>query len=68
MAMALDAPYVAPGMTFAMSGGYGNFEGSSAVALSGGLRVSPNVQLDAGLGYGVSHGNLGGRVGVTLSW
>ena len=55
-------------MTFAMSGGYGNFEGSSAVALSGGLRVSPNVQLNAGLGYGVSHNNMGGRVGVTVSW
>jgi hypothetical protein len=68
MAMALDAPYVAPGMTFAMSGGYGNFEGSSAVALSGAFRVSPNVQFDAGLGYGVSHNNLGGRVGVTVSW
>ncbi len=68
MAFALQAPYVAPGMTFAMSGGYGNFEGSSALALSGAFRVSPNVQIDAGLGYGVSHDNLGGRVGVTVSW
>ena len=68
MAMALDAPYVPPNSTFAMSGRYGNFEGSSAVSLSGAFRVSPNVQLDAGLAYGVSHSNLGGTVGFTANW
>jgi hypothetical protein len=51
-----------------MSGGYGNFEGSSAFALSSAIRVSPNVQFDAGLGYGISHSNIGGRVGITVSW
>ncbi len=68
MAMALDAPYVPPNSTFAMSGRYGNFEGSSAVSLSGAVRVSPNVQFDVGLAYGVSRSNLGGTAGVTVNW
>ncbi len=68
MAMALDAPYVPPNSTFAMSGRYGNFQGASAVSMSGAFRVSSNVQFDLGLGYGVSHGNLGGTAGFTVNW
>ncbi|MCH8953678.1 MAG: hypothetical protein IID49_16365, partial [Proteobacteria bacterium] len=49
-------------------GRYGNFEGASAVSLSGAIRVSQALQFDAGLAYGVSHGNLGGTVGFTLNW
>jgi hypothetical protein len=54
--------------TFAMSGRYGNFEGASAVSLSGAVRVSPAVQFDVGLAYGVNHNNLGGTVGITMNW
>ena len=68
MALALDAPYLPPNSSFAMSGRYGNFEGASAVSLSGAIRVSRALQFDAGLAYGVSHGNLGGTVGFTLNW
>ena len=68
MAMAMDAPYVPLSSTFAMSGRYGNFEGASAVSLSGAVRVSPAVQIDAGLAYGVNHNNLGGTVGITMNW
>ena len=68
MAMALDAPYLPPSSRFAMSGRYGNFEGASAVSLSGAVRVSSALQFDAGLAYGVSHGNLGGTVGFTVNW
>jgi len=68
MAMAMYAPYVPPTSTFAMSGRYGNFEGESALSLSGAVRVSPAVQFDVGLAYGVSHSNIGGTVGVTVNW
>jgi hypothetical protein len=68
MALALDAPYVPPTSTFTLSGGYGNFEGSSAVALSGAMRISPNMQIDAGIGYGVRRNTVGGRVGLSVSW
>ena len=68
MAMALDAPYVPPTSTFAMTGRYGNFEGASAVSLSGAFRVSPTVQFDAGLAYGISHSNIGGTAGFTVNW
>ncbi|MFQ5566399.1 MAG: hypothetical protein ACE5EU_08555 [Paracoccaceae bacterium] len=68
MAMAMDAPYVPLTSVVAVSGRYGNFEGTSAVSLSGAVRVSPNVQFDVGVGYGVNRGNLGGTAGVTLNW
>ena len=67
-ALALDAPYLPPSSRLAMSGRYGNFEGASAVLLSGAVRVSSALQFDAGLAYGVSHGNLGGTVGFTVNW
>ena len=68
MAMALDVPYVPPSETFALGGGLGFFDGSSAFALSGAVRISPSAQLDAGLAYGFDRDTLGGRVGMTFSW
>ena len=68
LALAMEAPYVPPSQTVAMSGGYGNFKGSSAFAFSGAFRVDPNVQFNAGLGVGLNHGSIGARVGVTIGW
>ncbi len=68
MAMALDAPYVPPNSSFAMSGRYGNFQGSSAVSMSGAVRASSALQFDAGLAYGVRRSKIGGTVGFTLNW
>ena len=40
----------------------------TVVSLSGAVRVSQAVQIDAGLAYGVNHNNLGGTVGITMNW
>ena len=68
MAMALSTPYVPTDRSFALSTSVGMFEGSSAMAVNMGFRVSPNVQLDAGITHGFDRSQTGGRLGVTYSW
>ena len=68
MAMALDAPYVPADKQFAVSGGIGSFEGNQAVAISMGYRFNANTQMDAGITYGASNKQVGGRVGITYAW
>jgi hypothetical protein len=46
----------------------GHFEGSNAVAFSGGVRVHRNVQIDAGVGIGFDHSTVGARVSVTFGF
>lgn len=68
ISLALDAPQLRSGQTFAMRGGYGNFDGSSAVGFTAAGALSPNVALDAGIGFGASHGTVAGKGGVTIGW
>lgn len=68
MALAMKSPAVADDKTFALSGGWGTFEGENAFAMSGAVRASQNVQLDAGLAVGAGNGSVGGRAGATISW
>ncbi len=68
MAMALSAPYVPADRTYALSTSLGAFEGSSAMAVNMGYRISANTQLDAGVTYGFDREQLGGRVGITYAW
>ena len=68
LALALQAPYVPPSQTFAVTGAYGNFEGASALAFGGAFRLNPNIQFDAGLGVSLDNTEVGGRVGVTFGW
>lgn len=68
MAMALSSPYVPEDKTFALSGGWGTFEGKNAFGLSGAVRATEYLQFDAGVAYGASTASVGGRMGATLAW
>lgn len=68
VALALKSPYVPENKTFALSGGWGNFEGRNAFGVSGGLRAGDMIQLDAGVAVGVEDQAVGGRAGATISW
>ena len=68
MALAMQAPSLAGAENFALSGAFGAYAGSTAFAASGAVRISPNAQLDAGLGVGFDENRVGGRVGVTFKW
>lgn len=68
MALALKSPAVADDKTFAVSGGWGTFEGENAFAMSGAVRANQFLQLDAGVAVGAGNGSVGGRAGATISW
>jgi hypothetical protein len=63
-----DVPTVLPGEKLALTMNYGTFEGESGVAMNGALRLSDNLQLTGGIGYGPSQGIVGGRVGLRVAW
>ena len=67
MAFAMKTPTVAENKTFAVSGGWGTFEGENAFAVSGAVRATDMLQFDAGIAVG-SGSAVGGRAGATLSW
>lgn len=75
MSLALAQPILLPGQTFAMRVGYGNFDGSSAVGVSGaGVLMrghagpTSSVVLDAGIGFAPDTSKAAGRVGLTFGW
>ncbi|MCC7253575.1 hypothetical protein [Hyphomicrobium sp.] len=68
ISLALDAPVLRNGQTFAMRGGWGNFEGSNAAGFTAAGALSQNVVVDAGVGWGTSQGTVAGKAGVTIGW
>ncbi len=68
MAMALKSPYVPADKTFALSGGWGTFEGEHAFGLAGAVRATEYLQLDGGVAFGAGHATVGGRLGATVAW
>lgn len=68
MALALQSPSLAGAESYAFSAGWGGFDGGSAFAASGAVRIAPRAQLDGGIGIGLRENTLGGRVGVTIKW
>lgn len=68
MALALKSPAVAEDKTFALSGGWGTFEGRHAFAVSGAVRANSALQFDAGVAVGAENSSVGGRAGATISW
>lgn len=68
MALALKSPAVADDKTFAVSGGWGTFEGHNAFAVSGAVRANAALQFDAGVAVGTQNSSVGGRAGATISW
>lgn len=68
MAMALQTPYVPEDKQAALNFSLGMFENKQAAAMSGAVRLNDNWQLDGGITVGLNNGNVGGRVGATLTW
>jgi len=68
MALAMQSPSLAGAENFALSGGFGAYAGGSAFAATGAVRISPNAQLDGGIGVGFRENRVGGRIGVTFKW
>jgi len=57
-----------PGESVRLSGNWGNFEGSNALAFSGAMALSGQTFLTAGVGVGLEEDTLGGRAGVSYGW
>lgn len=57
-----------PGETVRLSGNWGNFEGSNAVAFSGAVAVSDKMFFTAGLGAGLEEDTMGGRAELSMGW
>lgn len=68
ISLALEAPLLRSGQTFAMRGGWGNFDGTNAVGVTAAGAISQNVVMDAGVGWGTSNGTVAGKAGVTVGW
>ena len=69
MAMALQAPFVPENKTFAFNTSLGFFDGENAIASSGAIRLTNEVQIDGGVSFGLGGDSaVGGRAGVTFAW
>ena len=75
IALALDAPNLQSGQSFAFRMGYGNFDGSSALGVAaaglldkGSFGERSSITLDGGVGFGTSDGTVAGKAGLTFGW
>ena len=68
IAIALSGLALPTGKAFAMSGDMGFYEGKSAVAMQGALRLNENVVLSGGVGVGMERQTVGGRIGAMAAW
>jgi hypothetical protein len=68
MALAMAMPMLPDWKTAAISANFGTFEGESAFAVAGVVRVDHNIAVHGGVGVGLDQGTTGGRVGVSFGW
>jgi hypothetical protein len=75
IALALQQPIFHSGQKFAGRLGYGNFDGSNALALSlagvvdkGSFGPISSITLDGGVGFGTLTGTVAAKAGVTFGW
>ena len=73
IALAISQPVFLPGQTFAMRGGWGDYQGQNAFGVSVAGVIARNtfgygstVSLDAGIGAGSS--SVAGKAGVTVGF
>ena len=53
---------------YAISANWGGYHGTNAFAATALLRINDNIVLNGGVGVGLTKGDVGGRVGVTVAW
>ena len=69
MAFAMaGVPTLLPNEKFAVTANWGTFEGANGLALDAAVRITDNVQLNGGIGYGPNEHIAGGRVGLRFGW
>ena len=75
VAMALHDPDLVAGERFGLRLNWGNYEGSNAMALTAAGVLGYNVftpgdrlAVSGGMGWGLDQSQMGGRVGVQLTW
>ena len=75
VAMALHDPDLVAGEKFGLRLNWGNYEGSNGLALTAAgvlgynvLSTGDRLAVSGGMGWGIDHSQLGGRVGVQLTW
>ena len=66
--MALGGGYLPDNKRYAITANWGGYHGTSAFGVMGLLRITDNLVIDGGVGFGVSHGDVGGRAGLTYAW
>ena len=67
-AIAMSGISIPDNKRFAVGANYGVFRGESALAAGAAMRLTDYAQIDASVGVGFDHGDLGGRVGATFTW
>lgn len=68
MALAMDSPALPSGTSFALSGGIGNYEGRTSLAMAVSAAVSETASVSAGIGVGATSGSVGTRAGFQVAW
>src|SRR5262245_33091806 len=69
MAFAMaGVPTVLPHETIAMTANWGNFEGKDALSVAGAVKLNQFLQVNAGVGVGVTDNVVGARAGVRIGW
>jgi hypothetical protein len=69
MAFAMaGVPTLLPSEKFAATINYGTFQGAHGFAINTATRLTDNVQLTAGFGYGADERIAGGRAGMRVGW
>ena len=68
MAMAMGGGGLSEHKKYALGVNYGTFAGQNAFAVQSALRLTDNLVASGAVGYGVDRGQVGGRLGLQVSW
>ena len=68
IAIALGGGALPDNKRYAVSANWGGYHGTNAFGATGLLRLSDNIVINAGIGAGLTKGDVGGRLGAMLVW
>ena len=68
IAIAMGGMVLPAGKTFAIGGNMGFYDDKQAFAAQAALRLDDVLTLSGGVGMGMDHKNVGGRVGFVAAW
>lgn len=68
LSLAMESPAIPDGADFALSGGIGYFNESTAGAAAFTARIAPRASLSAGVGIGFETNEVGARAGFQVAW